>query len=442
MHNNNRLTFRQMLNPASWFMLCCLLLLGSMAQAQDGYTKTIKIVAGQTKLIYYKNVNRVSIGDPDVANAISTEEDEVLVTGLKPGVTDIRFWAGGGLAEARYLLRVVDDTHVRVLQDVRGILSVIEGVEAREENDIVFIEGRILRPQDAAVIDALRENLAKEVKQGVVIFNVGGLTVDLKQMIRLDVKVVELRRQDLERLGIRWAQAIDGPFYTGVTDGFGFDIQNPEIDVLGDIASVNGSGLDIATRLTSTIDILKTSGVARVLAEPKLTTTSGSKAEFLAGGEVPIPIIDDDGKVDVTFKKVGIILDIEPIADPEGFIAATVNVEVSTIDPSVEVRDIPGFLVRRTKSDFNVQQGQTMVLSGMLNAEDGKTIDKVPGLGDIPVLGELFKSRDFQRRTTELVVLVTPYLVEPEGQRNAEMVERAHFISSDEAESFEMQLMD
>lgn len=381
-----------------------------MSRSADSYSETVVVVEGQTRLMPYPGVMRVSIGHPDVANAQATGPAEILLTGLKAGVTDLRVWTDIG-EQKRYLLRVVDNSWVQVLEIANIILADVEGVNAREENNIVFIEGRILREQDTPIIEDMKSKLSKQIADGIVVFNVMKPTVSLRAMIMMDVQVVEVRSQELKKLGVQWDSALAGPgaAFEGAIHGF----LNPE---------KISSSFGINTGLGSAINLLQTKGIARVLAQPKLVSKSGTKAEFLAGGEVPIPVVDNDGKSNVTFKQVGVILNMEPVADPDGFISTKIEVEVSAIDDSVKVGDIPGFTVRKTKMEMNVQSGQTLVISGMLQADDSKSIEKMPGLGSIPILGELFKSRDFQHKTTELVIFVTPYLIDAEGQWNQDML--------------------
>lgn len=398
--------------------------------AADGYAGTVNIIQGQTRLMPYPGVTRVSIGHPDVANAQPTGPDEILLTGLKAGVTDLRIWKEGG-SQIRYLLKVIDNSWVQILEVANIVLADVEGVNAREENGIIFIEGRVLREQDIPIIEDMKKKLSKEIGSGTVVFNIVRPKVSLQAMILLDVQVVEVRRDELMNAGIEWGTSASGPFY----------------NLFGQLHGVldfekTSSVFGIATQINSTLNLLQSHGVARVLAQPKLVTKSGSKAEFLAGGEIPIPIRGGDGELTVEFKQVGVILDFEPVADPDGFINTKINVEVSAVDESVEVLDIPGFITRKTNMEMNVQTGQTMVISGMLKAEDSKSVAKVPGLGSIPILGELFKSRDFRENTTELVIFVTPYLVDPDSKRNKDMLEYADKLSSDGGEDLKFSIFD
>lgn len=436
------------MNRCSWkrwglFVFCWAFAVFGAVAADEDYDSTVNIIQGQTRLMPYPNVTRVSIGHPDIANAQATGPDEILLTGLKAGVTDLRIWTSSG-AQKRFLLKVTDNSWVQILEVANIVLADVEGVNAREENGVVFIEGRILREQDIPIIEDLKSKMQNELKSGTVVFNVVTPKVSLQAMIMLDVQVVEVRRSDLLNVGISWEASVPGPFYEvlGPIGGVLNFEKYHSFFGFGNAEGTQPGEIDPITELNSTINLLQTKGVARVLAQPKLVTKSGSKAKFLAGGEIPIPIRGGDGELTVEFKQVGVILDFSPVADPDGFIATKINVEVSAVDESVQVQDIPGFTTRRTEMEMNVQAGQTMVISGMLQAEDGKAVGKVPGLGSIPIIGELFKSRDFQQKSTELVIFVTPYLVDPDSKRNRDMLDYAKQLNKDAGEDMKFSIFD
>ena len=268
-------------------------------------------------------------------------------------------------------------------------------------------------------------------------------------MIHMDVKVVEVKKSELKRIGINWADVINGPQY-GVfheyntnsvfrpSPGVPFEYLN---GLPADVGTSNAY-FGVASNLTSIINLLANDGNARLLAEPQLTCRSGGKAEFLAGGEVPLPIRNNDGSVSVTFKQYGIILKIEPESDPEGYISTHVSVEISTVDDSIKVMDIPGFLTRKTDTDMNVRQGETMVISGLVNSESAKSVDKLPGLGNIPILGELFKSRSFKNNETEMVILVTPRIIDPSHKINKRWIKRAGELREKSSQDLEFGILD
>ncbi len=420
------------------------LLLCSVVSAQP-YDDTIELVAGQTDILSYRGVTRVSIGNGTLADVnVLDDADQILIIAKSPGITDLRIWTDNG-EQFDYLLRIVDLPSEEILNQVRGHLDDVEGVQARLVGDRVIIEGQSLRASDLEKIRQVTELLPNVTSY----VTAGGITV--RSMIMMDVKVLEISRNNLKNIGVDYADIIEGPTFGLLSDVVTNDVFRstlaPIPDDLGilvpplNVGSRNGF-FGISTRLTSFINLLEEKGVAKLLAEPKLVSRSGGQAEFLAGGEVPIPISNALGALNVTFRQFGIILRMAPIADAEGFISTTIEVEVSTIDPAIAVNGIPGFATRRTSTEMNVRQGQTMVLSGLFSSEESKTVAKLPGLGSIPILGELFKSRDFRNNRTDLVIFVTPYIIDPDHERNQEMLRFAKKIESEVDEELKFHLLD
>jgi len=219
-------------------------------------------------------------------------------------------------------------------------------------------------------------------------------TLEAESTILIKAKLIEVRKSALRDIGIDWADVAAGP-----------------------IVSTNPNSLAMTTVVDSMIHLLVNRGHARLLAEPTLTCINGGQADFLVGGEVPIPVQNQDGALNVVFKQFGIILNVEPQANAAGLIRTKVGVEVSSVDKANSVLGIPGFATRKTNTEMNVQSGEPMIIAGLFSADDAKTVAKVPALGSVPVLGELFKSRQFRRGETELVVLVTPQIIDSEPAR-------------------------
>lgn len=263
------------------------------------------------------------------------------------------------------------------------------------------------------------------------------IRVRLEKMVHMDVKIVEFRKSALQKLGIEWQKSITGPtlatagdlrtstLFRGSHPNAGGSGNNPIFSNLPNAVQPFQTYFGIATEITSRINYLANDGDATVLAEPKLSCLNGGEAKFLAGGQLPIPIRGANGEVTVEFKDFGVILNIRPYADESGIIAAKLKTEVSTVDPSVTVLGVPGFLTRRTETEMNVHENETIVISGMLSAESSKDVEKIPGLGDIPVLGHLFKSTQFQNKRTELVIFVTPRIFSATSELNQTAVDRA-----------------
>jgi pilus assembly protein CpaC len=180
----------------------------------------------------------------------------------------------------------------------------------------------------------------------------------------------------------------------------------------------------LATSITSRINLAVSNGDAGILAAPELATRSGGEATFLAGGQVPLPVTSPTGQVSVTFKDYGIKLNVTPVVDDNNMIQAKLETEVSAIDPSVVVQGIPGFTTRSTTSDINLRSGQTIVLSGLVNQDLSNSINKFPWLGDVPILGNFFKSKNFRAGRSDLVMFVTPTVIDPASTANQQRLEK------------------
>jgi pilus assembly protein CpaC len=259
-------------------------------------------------------------------------------------------------------------------------------------------------------------------------------TVGLEQMIAIDVSILEFRKTALRDLGIRWnTRDINGPNYGIVGDIHRTDSLGPGGAGEGRVPGVPtgatvapfASYFGITSFITSTISAAVNNGDATFLAEPRLTCKSGSSAKFLAGGEIPIPLANGFGNVTVQYKQYGVKLEVSPAVSESGVISAQVLTELSALDAQTVVAGIPGLITRRTETDVNLREGQSLVISGLFDGSATKALEKVPGIGDIPVLGELFKSRNYRRNKTELVIFLTPRVVRPEAPPDTTQLQKA-----------------
>ena len=227
--------------------------------------------------------------------------------------------------------------------------------------------------------------------------------------INIRVRFAEVSRNDLKSFGIDWNVAAKG-------GSFGFELgktgatQDPN---LGLHASAGNFNIDLL------IEALQANGALTILAEPNLTAVTGETASFLAGGEVPIPVPSGNGgdSITVQYKPFGVALSFTPTMVKDNRIAMRVKPEVSSIasntDFAVKGFNLPSFTVRRAETTVEMASGQTFAMAGLFQREMSRNVDKVPVLGDVPVLGPLFRSERYQRNETELVILITPYLVNP-----------------------------
>jgi pilus assembly protein CpaC len=269
------------------------------------------------------------------------------------------------------------------------------------------------------------------------------LTVGTKRMVMVEVEFVEVGYGDNKLVGIKPPLHIVSSDNTGVA----FNLIKP-LPALGDDGQTKGVA-SFSASLQATTDFSVGArfdyGFTRVLSQPKLVCASGEKAEFIAGGEVPLLIVTAN-TVAIEYKKFGIILNITPTADRSGNIGTEVYAEVSAIDRTLSIRangyEVPGFRIRDVKTNVTVKDGETIALSGLFNYNEDKEVSKVPLFGHIPILGELFKSRNFIDSKTELAIYVTPHIVTPNSKEVKELIQDARKLYKDAHDSVSFSLFD
>ena len=315
----------------------------------------------------------------------------------------------------------------RYAREISSFLAAIPRARTSIIGDKVIVEGDDLSDLDLAKID----ELAKRYPQIVNFTN----RLGWEQMVLMDVKVVEFPINELREIGLRWSAA-GGAVFGGIWSPIrrndnGANQVNPQLipapPIVGIGALAAPSGLQVLSLLnlglSAQLNLLAQNGSATILAEPQLSARNGARASFLAGGEYPYTVSTINGPT-VLFKPYGIRLDIQPRVDRNGVIRALVDSEVSAIDPSIVTVAGPALSTRKTSTEFNLRAGETLVLSGLVSRRTSVNIDKVPLLGDIPVLGALFRSKRFQNDETELVVFVTPTVVDSRSRGLVDRVEQ------------------
>jgi pilus assembly protein CpaC len=383
-------------------------------QAHAATAPDLEMYAGEAKVLPL-SPTRIAIGNGKVISASSLSAKQLLVLAENPGTTTLHLWLAGG-AE-RILTVTVREANVQAtLDDVKRLLASVDNVTARVAGSKIVLEGEMVSDTNQERVAAIQ----KMFPDSVVNF-VG--KVGWEKMVYLDVKVLELTTKGSRDLGIRWDSSINGPhagvvadFYTNPTFRYvpeegksGLDLSS--VPLPGKVWPPKGF-INLASLVTSRINLLVQNGDAEVLAAPSLTTRSGSKARFVAGGEIPLPVVGAFGGTEVQMKEYGIILEVTPVTDKSGAIYAKVDVEVSTIDRSVTVLGIPGFLKRRSTAEFNARDGETVVLNGMYSRESSGDAQEVPGLGKLPLIGGLFRNKTRETATREVAIIITPRVVQ------------------------------
>jgi len=260
----------------------------------------------------------------------------------------------------------------------------------------------------------------------------------MEKMVRMRVRMIEFRKSALTRLGIDWADSLTGPTVAAAADAVSNNLFRPEFEGFDNLplgVEPISTYFGIASNLTSRINAMATNGDARILAEPVLSGTNGGKASFLAGGEVPYPTVTSTGESIVDFKEYGIRLEVQPRIDTGGNVRALIQTEISQLDPAVTVQGAPGLLTRRANTEVNVRSGQTIVISGLLSSEASNDISRLPGIGRLPILGRLFRSDNIRNNVSELVIFITPEVIDPAvnllSARDAEFFESAERTAID-----------
>ena len=241
--------------------------------------------------------------------------------------------------------------------------------------------------------------------------------VRMKTMVRMRVRMVEFRKSALGKLGIDWSDSATGPGLAIAGDVMSNNMVRPTgegfAENLQNSVKPFQTYFGIASNITSRINFMASTGDATTLAEPVLSTTNGGTASFLAGGEVPYPSVGPNGQTTVQFKEYGIKLIVSPNIDASGNVHTIIETEISQLDPAVSVQGAPGLLTRKAKTQVNVPSGETIVISGLLSSENSKDINKLPGIGNLPIIGRFFRSQNARKSVSELVVFVTPEIIKP-----------------------------
>ena len=416
----------------------CSTLLCAQASPEPIRADTIHLYNGEVKILPVYNVRRVAVGNGKLLSVTNLPKQLIMI-GTGVGDTNMLLWNNRGEVSA-YNIDVSAENTQQIAANLRATLGGIPGLRIESRGGQVVLAGDIT-PEDAKRVSTVAQNL-----KGGVVNLTHAVNVDMKRMIYLDVQVVDFKKSVLKNLGINWQQAMSGP----VLGVVGAAIDNPYYHI-GDLTqggqisnALQGPGgvltglpnqmpfsryFGITTSLSSVINLAVQNGDAYIMANPQLSTRSGGDATFLAGGEVPIPVSSALGQTTVTYKNYGVQLNIKPVADRFGNIEASVDTEVSQIDPSVIVDGFPGFLTRKTSSMVNVKSGQTIVMSGLVQATGSNTLTKFPWLGDVPILGALFRNKNFQADRDELVIFVTPVVFNPDSRVNHEIIGRAVHIA-------------
>ena len=362
----------------------------------------------------------VIVPNPMVAEAMLHSPRRITIIGLQPGETDAVVLDAAG--RTILSLRVRVDAGVSALQDTLSRVMPGSQVRAEAVNDSIILTGAVSSPGEADRAAQVARAFVSAPERVINMMTIAG-----SDQVMVKARVIEVQRTAIKQLGLD---------VNGVLNSVGDGLSYAQGATFGVSGSQLGGGilnyLDQAgdgSRLNTNLRAFERAGLVRILAEPNLTSVNGENAEFLAGGEFPVPMLtsnsgggdDEDGGVDgqitVEFKPFGVSLAFTPTVLADGVINMVVAPEVSSIDPTASILinnlRIPGLQTRRAKTTVELRDGESFALAGLIRRDFSDTVRQFPILGSIPIIGTLFRSTSFQKDDTELVIIVTPHLVRP-----------------------------
>jgi pilus assembly protein CpaC len=378
-------------------------------------TKQMDVVVGESKIVTVANPKRIAIGDPDIADVVGASTTEVIISAKKAGETNLQIWDDFGQREITLRIFQEDLNKLKKrLEDLfatAGIREIIFQVGEQERK--IFVLGDVpLRKKE--VVTQLLDNFKDKIINLIVY-------KEDNPLVQIDTQIIEIAKTAIDQLGINWSSS------------FVFTEVQPPVHTLsrqvGDLLKAVGQakfgvGSATAPSLALTLNLLEQDNLARTLARPKLVAQSGKEAKFLVGGSVPVlgsvSVASGTTTSSVNYVDIGIKLNIKPEVKENGDIACKMEVEIKTVDTSNQLvinsgsnisTSTPAFKTRNVSSELYLKNNQTIFLAGLIDNEEKNNLQNVPGLANLPILGALFRSRDYQRGDTELVISLTPKIV-------------------------------
>ncbi len=470
------------------FLPILLLLIAFLLPHETEAKEIVSMYVGEVRVMEMGPIERVAIGNPAVAGNSILPQGQLVVLANAVGVTTMHIRLKDG-SEKNFDVAVKEKQVMDSYKELARLLVDMHGVKVTKNGDMIVIRGNIsvhdkiryerILARYPNVLDLVTardttadiSTLLSDVP-GLTVREIGGYSVlsgevsdeyekvinivegkypnilnltraqtaVAGKMVYMKVQIMEINKKITEELGINWniLKGIPGPSFE-----FGLEthrqnssiLNTSQFDVPGSLTKSGQKNLTtatgyfgIATGISSVLNLYEGTGDAVILAEPRLSARSGGSAEFLAGGEYPVPTSNSLGATNVEFKKYGITLNVAPVVDDQNNILAHIETEISEVDDATQVNKIPGVLTRRTSTDVSLRAEETLVISGLVQDMANKTYDNVKWLSEIPVLGPLFKSKEFKDQRTELVIFITPFIYDASSPLNTKNLKKGEEI--------------
>jgi pilus assembly protein CpaC len=403
------------------FCAACVFALSGVTHAGTENAKELVMFVGEITTIPASKIQRIAIGNGALISTKFIDDSQMLLIAEGVGDTSLVLWSPQGEVQS-YIVRVGSKDSLFAYRAAKDVLSDMVGIDIKPMGPQIAVTGSASPPQ------ILRINaLATRFPQ--IISMVKELDVEMKKMIYMKIQILEAKKSFSEAIGMSWPGSFAGPVagfagnLQGSTNPVGAAAVTPALSIPLAVTGMR-TYLGIATSIQSVINLAKNNGDLTILAEPELSARSGGTAQFLAGGQIPIQTAGALGTTSITYKDYGIKITITPAADDKGNVITKLRAELSQLDQSTAVAGTPGFLTRVSETEINVKSGQTMVISGLINRDMQNDVTKVPGLGDLPIIGRLFRSDSFRGNRSDLLIAVTPVVVDPTSSLNQERIEK------------------
>ncbi len=398
------------------------------AQVAQSGLPVVQVNTGRGRLVTLaRPMSDLFVADDAIADVQVRSPTQLYIFGKKTGETTISATAQGGAVVYASTIRV--GNNLDSVQQMLGLAMPEAQVVATPMNGLILLTGTVAAPEDAAEAERLVQAFVGDTTKVL-----SRLKTATPLQVNLQVRIAEVSRSFVKNIGVN-IQSFDGTggFKFGLGQGRDASLYSPRggMFVGGATPSEGSTGVTkaaigstfglagklLGVDLLGAIDLGETLGQVTTLANPNLTALSGETGTFLAGGEVPIPLAQALGTISVEYKQYGISLAYTPTVLSDGRISLRVRPEVSQLDYNNGVTlsgtRVPGITTRRTETTVELGSGQSMMISGLLSNSHNNSYDKTPGLSNLPIIGALFRSNAFQRNETELVIVITPYLVKP-----------------------------